>query len=42
VSDAKSDLNEAGVESLALSRRKLLVEALPVRQPGVEFDGNGT
>ena len=42
VSDAKSDLNEAGVESLAQARRKLLVEELPVRQPGVEFDGNGT
>ncbi len=42
VADAKSYLNEAGVESLALSRRELLVEDLPERQPGVEFHGGGT
>ena len=42
VSDAKSFLNEAGVEALALSRRELLVEELPERQPGVEFHGGGT
>lgn len=42
VSDAKSYLNEAGVEAMALSRRELLVEALPERQPGVEFHGGGT
>jgi len=42
VSDAKSYLNEAGVEAMALSRRELLVEELPERQPGVEFHGGGT
>lgn len=42
VADAKAYLNEAGVESLALSRRELLVEDLPERQPGVEFHGGGT
>jgi sulfide:quinone oxidoreductase len=42
VSDAKSYLNEAAVESMALSRRELLVEELPERQPGVEFHGGGT
>ena len=42
VADAKSYLNEAGVESLALARRELLVEDLPERQPGVEFHGGGT
>lgn len=42
VADAKSYLNEAGIESLALSRRELLVEDLPERQPGVEFHGGGT
>ncbi|MBW8329350.1 MAG: FAD-dependent oxidoreductase [Thiobacillus sp.] len=42
VSDAKSYLNEAGVEAMALSRRELLVESLPERQPGVEFHGGGT
>ena len=42
VSDAKSCLNESGVEAMALSRRELLVEALPERQPGVEFHGGGT
>jgi sulfide:quinone oxidoreductase len=42
VSDAKSYLNEAGVEAMALSRRELLVEDLPERQPGVEFHGGGT
>ncbi|MHB1084020.1 MAG: NAD(P)/FAD-dependent oxidoreductase [Thiobacillus sp.] len=42
LSDAKSYLNEAGIEALALSRRELLVEDLPERQPGVEFSGGGT
>jgi len=42
VSDAKSYLNESGVEAMALARRELLVEALPERQPGVEFHGGGT
>ncbi len=42
VSDAKSYLNEPGVEAMALARRELLVEALPERQPGVEFHGGGT
>jgi sulfide:quinone oxidoreductase len=42
VSDAKSYLDEAGVEAMARSRRQLLVEALPERQPGVEFHGGGT
>ncbi|MDP1644066.1 MAG: FAD-dependent oxidoreductase [Thiobacillus sp.] len=42
VSDAKSYLSEAGVEAMALSRRELLVEELPERQPGVEFHGGGT
>lgn len=42
VSDAKSYLSEAGVEAMAISRRELLVEDLPERQPGVEFHGGGT
>ena len=42
VADARSYLNEAGIEALALSRRELLVESLPERQPGVEFHGGGT
>ncbi|MCL5060135.1 MAG: hypothetical protein M1449_06315 [Candidatus Thermoplasmatota archaeon] len=42
VSDAKSYLDEAGVETMALARRELLVEELPERQPGVEFHGGGT
>ena len=42
LADAKSYLNEAGVESLAQSRRELLVDELPERQPGVEFHGGGT
>ena len=42
VSDAKSFLNEAGVEAMAIARRELLVEGLPERQPGVEFHGGGT
>jgi sulfide:quinone oxidoreductase len=42
VSDAKSYLDETGVEAMALARRELLVEALPERQPGVEFHGGGT
>jgi sulfide:quinone oxidoreductase len=42
VCDAKSYLNEAGVEAMARSRRQLLVEDLPERQPGVEFHGGGT
>jgi sulfide:quinone oxidoreductase len=42
VADAKSYLNAPAVEALALSRRELLVEDLPERQPGVEFHGGGT
>ncbi|MHB1144581.1 MAG: NAD(P)/FAD-dependent oxidoreductase [Thiobacillus sp.] len=42
VADAKSYLNEASIEVLARSRRELLVEELPERQPGVEFHGGGT
>jgi len=42
VTDAKSYLNETGVDALAHSRRELLVEELPERQPGVEFHGGGT
>lgn len=42
VADAKGYLNEAAVEAMALARRQLLVEALPERQPGVEFHGGGT
>lgn len=42
VSDAKLYLNESSVEALAVSRRELLVEELPERQPGVEFHGGGT
>jgi len=42
VSDAKSYLNEANIEALAISRRELLVAELPERQPGVEFHGGGT
>ena len=42
VADAKSCLNDSGVEALALSRRELLVEELPERQPGVEFQAGGT
>lgn len=42
VFDAKSYLDDAGVEALALSRRELLVSELPERQPGVEFHGGGT
>jgi len=42
VSDAKSYLNEAGVDALERARRELLVEELPERQPGVEFHGGGT
>ena len=42
VSDAKSYLNEASIEALAISRRELLVAELPERQPGVEFHGGGT
>ncbi len=42
VADAKSYLDDTRVEALALSRRELLVEALPERQPGVEFHGGGT
>lgn len=42
VSDAKSFLNEASIEALAISRRELLVAELPERQPGVEFHGGGT
>jgi sulfide:quinone oxidoreductase len=42
VSDAKSYLSDAAVEALARSRRELLVEDLPERQPGVDFHGGGT
>jgi sulfide:quinone oxidoreductase len=42
VADAKSYLSDAGVEALARSRRELLVQELPERQPGVEFHGGGT
>ena len=42
VSDAKWYLDEAGIEAMASSRRQLLVEELPERQPGVEFHGGGT
>jgi sulfide:quinone oxidoreductase len=42
VSDAKSYLDEAGVEAMVRSRRELLVSELPERQPGVEFHGGGT
>ena len=42
VGDAKAYLDETGVEALARARRELLVEALPERQPGVEFHGGGT
>ena len=42
VSDAKSYLDESGVEAMAHARRALLVESLPERQPGVEFHGGGT
>jgi sulfide:quinone oxidoreductase len=42
VSDAKAYLDETGIEAMARSRRELLVEALPERQPGVEFHGGGT
>jgi hypothetical protein len=39
VFDANSYLDEATVEATAYSRRKLLVEALPECQSGVEFHG---
>ena len=42
LSDAKSYLGEAGVDALERSRRELMVEELPERQPGVEFHGGGT
>lgn len=42
VSDAKSYLDDSGVEAMAHSRRELLVKELPERQPGVEFSGGGT
>jgi len=42
VADAKSYLDEAAVEAMAIARRELLVEALPERQPGVDFHGGGT
>ncbi|MGE5320710.1 MAG: NAD(P)/FAD-dependent oxidoreductase [Hyphomicrobiaceae bacterium] len=42
VSDAKAYLDEPAVEAMAHARRQLLVEALPERQPGVEFHGGGT
>lgn len=42
VDDAKIFLDENGVEALARARRELLIEALPERQPGVDFHGGGT
>ncbi len=42
ISDAKTCLDAGGVEAMALARRELLVQALPERQPGVEFHGGGT
>ena len=42
VTDAKSYLNETSIEALAIARRELLVEALPERQPGVDFQAGGT
>jgi sulfide:quinone oxidoreductase len=42
VFDARSYLDAADVEAMAYSRRELLVEALPERQPGVEFHGGDT
>ncbi len=42
VADAKSFLNDSGVEAMALARRELLVDELPERQPGVKFHGGGT
>lgn len=42
ISEAKSYLNEAGVDALERARRELLVDELPERQPGVEFHGGGT
>lgn len=42
VSDAESYLNEAAVEAVARSRRQLLVEELPERQPGAEVHGGST
>lgn len=42
VADAKAYLGEAGVDALERTRRELLVEELPERQPGVEFHGGGT
>jgi sulfide:quinone oxidoreductase len=42
VTEAKTYLNEAGVDALERARRELRVEELPERQPGVEFHGGGT
>jgi sulfide:quinone oxidoreductase len=42
VADAKSCLDEATADAMALARRELLVAELPERQPGVEFHGGGT
>jgi sulfide:quinone oxidoreductase len=42
ITEAKSFLNEAGVNALERARRELLVDELPERQPGVEFHGGGT
>jgi len=42
IADAKSYLSEAGTNALERTRRELLVEELPERQPGVEFHGGGT
>lgn len=42
VGDAKFYLGENGVDALEHARRELRIEALPERQPGVEFHGGGT
>jgi sulfide:quinone oxidoreductase len=39
ISEAKSFLNETGLEALERARRELLVDALPARQPGVDAAG---
>jgi sulfide:quinone oxidoreductase len=42
ITEAKSYLNEAGVDALERARRELRVNELPERQPGVEFQAGGT
>ena len=39
VADAESYLDEGSADAMARARRELLVEALPERQPGVQFHG---